>query len=168
MGLIRIWSTKAPSSFWKKSDKLFVLWVCGAEGLLGAVHVSIFHQVSQREEAGSIDLWLWAFICPLITLESQNSNVSLISVSLWKLNPERPHSKIGVGPGFEFGSIDYEIEAHSAALGPLSACGLSNRISSILPSFPIWEPWVCTHLVSEGLGLSFLCKESCHLRKVTI
>lgn len=109
---------------------------------------------SHREEAGSIDLWLWAFICPLITLESQNSNVSLISVSLWKLNLERPHSKIGVGPGFEFGSIDYEIEANSAALGPLSACGLSNRISSILPSFPIWEPRVCTHLVSEGLGLS--------------
>lgn len=48
MELIRIWSTKAPRSFWKKRDKLFVLWLCGAEGLLGAAHVSIFHQVSQR------------------------------------------------------------------------------------------------------------------------
>lgn len=42
VGLIRVWSTKAPRSFWKKRDKLFVCWVCGARGLLGDSHVNVF------------------------------------------------------------------------------------------------------------------------------
>lgn len=42
MGLIRVWSTKAPRSFWKKRDKLFVCWVCGARGLLGDAQVNVF------------------------------------------------------------------------------------------------------------------------------
>lgn len=88
MGLIRIWSTKAPSSFWKKSDKLFVLWVCGAEGLLGAVHVSIFHQVSQREGMLT-SIWknrqrvLSSETIPLATFRGLIPNVSAAGALAW-------------------------------------------------------------------------------------